>query len=222
MRIRSEPFGDDVAPQVLAELTKGLNRYKGFAKITVDYQLLMPAERSDLPEAEAGTFLAYRQSFSGERMRMPVQGLIWQSDADVPVLSEAFSSLHVPLVEHHVTWHRVVSPPWEAVRSCAGTVNSEAFLGAPAAAVLLQGAAAEREFLSINGLTKAELAWRIAYVFLEKVLHPPDGGSAGWNHGYRSLPADNPGWDELADANGNRPYRSSDFTQLFQYSTADS
>ena len=58
--------------------------------------------------------------------------------------------------------------------------------------------------LSINGLAKAELAWRIDYVFLEKVLHPADGGFAGWNHGYRSLPADNPGWDELADANGNR------------------
>ena len=139
MRIRSEPFGDDVAPQVLAELTEGLNRYKGFAKITVDYQLLMPAERSDLPEAEAGTFLAYRQSFGSERVRMPVQSLIWQADADVPVLSEAFASLQS-------RWSSITSPGigWSARRGrrCAAAParsTARCFSGPPRRRALAGG-----------------------------------------------------------------------------------
>ena len=95
--------------------------------------------------------------------------------------------------------------------------NAGDFLGAAAAHVLLVGATAEREFVRIGELAKAELAWRIGYVFLERAIKTDGGQLAGWNHSYRSLPADDPGWDELADAHGNRPYQSTDFSPLFQF-----
>ena len=217
MRARCEPLIDDVAPQVLNQLTEGLNRYNGFAKVTVDYQLLVPSERDDLPDAETGTFLTYRQDFSSERVRLPAQSLVWQDEPDVPVASEAAPSVRIPVIEHHVTWHRVVSPPWEAIRARQGTLNNGAFLGAPAGTVLLDGVTAAREFLRFDGLDKAELGWQIGYVFREKAVKTPDSTSPGWNHAYRSLPADDPGWDQPADANGNRPYLLSDFSGLFRF-----
>lgn len=217
MRTRCEPFADDVAPQVLSELTEGLNRYHGFAKVTVHYELLVPSERNDLPTVEDGTFLTYRQDYGGQRIKLPGHGLVWQGEPDVPVPPEAAPSLRIPVIEHHLTWHRVVNPPWEAIRRGVGTVNQAVFLGAPAANVLLDGAIAQREFLRIGELAKAELGWRMDYVFRERAIKAADGNLVGWNYSYRSLPADDPGWDELADANGNRPYPSSDFSQLFRF-----
>ena len=217
LRTRCEPFTNDVAPQVLSELTEGLNRYHGFAKLTVHYELLVPSERDDLPSIEPGTFLTYRQDYGSERMKLPGHSLAWQGEPDVPVPTEAVPAVRLPILEHHLTWHRVVNPPWEAIRRGAGTVNTGDFLGAAAAHVLLVGATAEREFVRIGELAKAELAWRIGYVFLERVIQTDGEQLAGWNHSYRSLPADDPGWDELADAHGNRPYQSTDFSPLFQF-----
>jgi hypothetical protein len=121
------------------------------------------------------------------------------------------------MVEHHLTWHRVVNPPWQAIRQCVGTVNGATFLGAAAETVLFDGATAEREFLRINGLARTELAWRISYVFRERAIKTGSGGIVGFNHAYRSLPTGNPGWDRLVDGAGNRPYPSSNLTQLFQF-----
>lgn len=217
MRARCEPFSDDVAPQVLNELTEGLNRYRGFAKVTVSYELLVPSDRKDLPTIEPGTFLTYRQQPGGETMVLPGHALSWAGAAGVPVPPEAVPALRVPLVEHHFTWHRVVSPPWEAIRNCMGTVNDAAFLRAAAGTVLFAGPTAEREFIRIDDLANPTLGWRIGYLFREKAVKTAGGGVAGWNHAYRSLPADDPAWDELVDAHGDRPYPSADFSQLFQF-----
>jgi hypothetical protein len=217
MRIRCEPFADDLTPQVLCELTEGLNRYHGFAKITVSYELLVPSNREDQPVVEPGTVLTYRQQPGGEIMTLPGHALAWAGAAEVPVPPEAVPPIYVPIVEHQFTWHQVVRPPWEAIRTSVGTVNDAVFLGAAAATVLFAGATAEREFIRIDELANPALSWRIGYLFREKAVKTPDDSIAGWNHAYRSLPADDPGWDELVDAHGNRPYLSSDFSPLFQF-----
>ncbi len=70
MRARVEAFGDDVVKQNLTDLTEGLNAYRGFAKVTIDYELLVPADRGDLPPAADGTFLTYRHAARlGDRSR---------------------------------------------------------------------------------------------------------------------------------------------------------
>jgi len=217
MRARCQPFADDVTPQVLNELTEGLNSYSGFAKVTVNYELLLPADRDELPEVEDGTFLTYRMDFGGEYTEISGHSMAWETEAEAPVPPEAIPTVRVPIIEHHVTWHRVVNPPWQAIRDGVATVNSGAFMGAAAGTVLFDGATAEREFIRLDELAHPELGWRISYVFREKAIKTGAGNIVGWNHRYRSLPADDPGWDELADANGNRLYRSSDFTSLFQF-----
>ncbi|MBN2476898.1 MAG: hypothetical protein JXB62_19985 [Pirellulales bacterium] len=219
LRIRCEPFADDVTPQVLTELTEGLNRYDGFAKITVDYELLVPSDRQDLPAIETGTFLTYRQDFGVEKVTLAGDGLTWVDAPTVEVPAEIEPALRVPTIEHDLTWHRVLDPPWAAIRNGVGTVNAQPFLGAAAGTVLLCGARAEREFINIDRFASPELAWQVRYVLLEKAVKAAGGDSVGWNHAYRSLPADAPGWDELTDPGGNRLYASTDFTQLFRFGT---
>jgi hypothetical protein len=216
MQVRCEPLADDVHPQVLSELTEGLNRYNGFAKVTVDYELLLPSGRADLPAVEEGTLLTYRQGSDADTMVLPGQALTWASGVEESVPPEAVPLIQVPIIEHRFTWRRVVSPPWEAIRLGVGTVNDPEFLGCAAGSVLFSGATTELEFTRFDDLSDPAMTWRIEYLFREKAVKTVDGSVAGWNHAFRSLPVEDPGWDELIDANGNRPYASSDFAQLFQ------
>jgi hypothetical protein len=219
MRTRCEPLADDLVVQEFPSLSEGLNRYHGFAKLTVRYELLVGSGRSDAPEVAPGTFLTYRQDRDYEIVPMADDALAWQDQPAAGIPEEAIPQVRVPIIVHHLTWHRVVSPPWAAIRAGVGTVNDAAFLGAAAGAVLFDGCATEPEFLRIGDLAQAELASRIEYVFREKAVKTGDGAIVGWNHAYRSLPADDPGWDQLVDAAGNRPYRSSDFAALFEFAT---
>jgi len=203
-----------------ADVAAQINSYSGkYAEIVVDYELLdAGTSRSDLPEHEEETFLTYRMDFGGEYVELPSHSLVWTSDATIPVPPEAVSTVRVPITEHHVTWHRVVNPPWQAIRDAAGTVNQAAFLGAAAETVLFDGATAEKQFIGIDDLMLPEFGWRITYVFREKAIKY-GGNVFGWNHAYRSLPHDAPGWDKLKDGNNENRYQTSDFTTLFQFAT---
>jgi hypothetical protein len=201
---------DDVASQ--------LNSYSGkYVQIVADYELLDASlSRPDLPRPRSGTFLTYRMDFGGEYAALPGETLYWASDAGIPVPPHSVPVVRVPITEHRVTWHRVVNPPWAAIRSCIGTVNDGAFLGAAAETVLFDGAAADKQFIRISQLKQPEFGWRITYVFREKAIHA-GGNTYGWNHRYRPLPQDNPGWDKLVDKNNNYLYRTADFGALFQF-----
>ncbi len=76
------------------------------------------------------------------------------------------------------------------------------------------------EFLRISETDEAEFAWRIEYVFREKTakLLIPEA-AAGWNHQYRSQPAEAAGWDRLHSAavSDHYVYRTSDFSALLEY-----
>ena len=165
MRTRCEPLTDDLVPQQLQSLTEGLNCYNGFAKITVYYELLVTSERADAPEVIEGTFLTYSQDRDYEVVPMADDSLTWQDEPTAGIPEEAIPQVRVPIVEHHLTWHRVVSPPWDAIRRCVGTVNDAEFLGAAAGTVLFDGCTTEPEFLRIGELAQAELASRIEYIF---------------------------------------------------------
>lgn len=217
--VRLEPWPpapDDQGP--FADITVQLNSYSGkFAQIVVDYELLDTSHaRRDLPQAQQGTLLSYRMDFGGEYLTLAGETLRWESDPTIPVPAAAVPTIRVPVSEHHLTWHRAVNPPWEAMRSCAGTVNQSAFLGAPAETVLFEGATADKRFLGIDGLRLPAFGWQITYVFRERTIKA-GGSTFGWNHRYRPLPQDFPGWDRLVDQRGQPLYRTSDFTPLFQF-----
>jgi hypothetical protein len=225
MRVRIEPFEswpDDQGR--FTDLTADMNRYSGqFVVVTVDYELAASLASGPLPEAEPGTTMTYRMDFGGEYVVLPSYGLRWASDATLPVSPDAVPTLRVPVSQHHVTWHRVVNPPWQAMRACRGAVNSAEFLGAAPETLLFDGAVAERVFAGLDELRHPQYAWRINYVFREKtikVLRDDGTDVYGWNHAYRTLPLSQPGWDRLVDAEGDTLYRSADFGALFEFGEA--
>jgi len=228
---RLEPWPEAPDDQgAFSDIQSELNSYSGkYALLVVEYELLVTELVGlDLPEPEQGTFMSYRMYFGGEYEDLSGDSLSWASGILDPITGErvavppdAVPTFRVPITEHHVTWHRVVNPPWAAIRQTAGCVNAAAFLGAPAETVLFDGAKAKKEFIGIDSLQYPQFGWRIEYVFREKVVKimqkEADPLSYGWNHRYRSLPAENPGWDRLVDAAGNARYRTADFNPLFRF-----
>lgn len=175
--------------------------------------------RDDLPEPESGTFLTYRMSARAEYIALSGQTMHWASDSSVPVPPDAIGSVRIPVIEHRITWHRAINPPWAAIRQCVGSVNNVPFLGAVAETVLFDGASTQRQFVRLNPLQQPEYGWRIDYTFLERAIHV-DGATYGWNHRYRSLPQNYPGWDVLLDGNQNALYSTANLATLFQFAAS--
>jgi len=177
------------------------------------------ATQQPAPPVELGTYVSYRQDRDYETVALPVDALTWQTEPTATVRSDDVPAVRIPLIVHRWTWHRVARPPWETIRRCIGTVNQGAFLGIAAGTLLFDGAEAQQQYLRLTSLTDNESNWQVSYVFREKAVKRSDGQIVGWNHAYRPLPADDPGWDELVDANGNRPYRAASFAELFRFGT---
>jgi len=218
-RVEVEPFPPSPDEQgTFADVTSQLNSYTGkFALVTVDYELVDERlSRKDLPRPEDDTFLTYRMDFGAEYEDISGHVMYWASDASLPVPPDVVPTIRVPITEHHITWHRVVNPPWQAIRESVGTVNALAFLGAAPETVLLDGVSADKQFVGIDELSQPQFGWRIAYVFREKAVKS-GGAIYGWNHQFRSLPPGGAGWDKLVDQAGNQLYRTSDFSALFRF-----
>jgi len=170
MRVGVEPFDDDLVEQQFPGLSEGLAAYHGFAKVTADYELLAPADRNDVPATEDNTLLSYRMDSGSETLTLAGDDLLWPGNPEATLPSDADGSVQLPYTRHLLTWHRVLSPPWTAMRNATGTLNDDTFLGAPAGTLLFEGATAGREFLRVSGLADAEFAWRIEYRFRENAL----------------------------------------------------
>jgi hypothetical protein len=218
--VRIEPFEKNPDDQgTFDDVTSDLNSYSGqFVEVVVDYALAGGGHPS-LPRAEDGTLLTYHMDFGGEYVALPGHALLWQSDGTLPVTPDAVPTLRVPIVEHCVTWQRVASPPWSAIRACVGAVNASEFLSAAAETVLLDGARASRQFIGLDDLGQPQFGWRLTYVFREKTLKILDDDQGdlayGWNHSYRADADNQIHWDRLVDDAGNALYRAVDFSPLF-------
>lgn len=172
MRVRVEPLMHDPTGQPLTGLTEGLGAYHGFARVTVDYEMLDPTEHAALAAPEPGTLLTYRTEPAEEHVLLPGDGLSWPGNPAAGFPADARGTVRLPAVRHRLTWRRVVRPPWSAIRRCTGALNEAEFLGAAVGTLLFEGAAAQREFLRLSELDKAEHVWRLEYSFRENPLRP--------------------------------------------------
>lgn len=87
----------------------------------------------------------------------------------------------LPTIEHQITWHRIVSPPFEAIRARLGTVNSDLIEFVTGKILphtfLLLGAEISRDILSDG--TKA---WNVSYRFSERrIVDEPDPDGASFS-----------------------------------------
>jgi len=233
-QVNVEPFKsatpDDVAE--FSDVEADINEYTGkLAHVVVHYETLLTSLPDNAPETEPGTFLTYSLDFSGEYMTVPLAGVRWESSADLPVEEDVFPNIRIPIVEHHLTWHRVINPPWSAIREMVGCVNTGAFMGAGAQTVLFDGVRGQKEFIYFDDFDNPLFGWEIEYVFREKSVKYLDYGgneqTAGWCHNFRSAVSDSepalaqPGWDRYiwgGDLVPNYIYREKAFEALFLFS----
>jgi hypothetical protein len=210
--IRFEPLDVDRPDQKeLSALTEDLNSYSGsFAKVTVVYETINDLDRPDGPENESGTQISYRMLHTAAYQEIGPGGWAWVNTS-APVPADRPLAKWIPTTEHHLTWYKVVAPPWETIRALQGTVNNTDFLNCPAGTLLFEGAEADKLFAGDFASGESSSCWKIKYVFRERSIK--HGGAVyGWYHFYRENP---PGWTE-AQAGSTKMYDEADFNTLFQ------
>lgn len=221
VRVHFEPFHDDIKDTVLTDISADLASYETFAVAVINYDWLQG--QIDDPPVEDG-WLTYRIDFAADGHVLPGRGLFWNSGGGDRGFREEdkFFIKRLPILEHHLTWHRVVSPPYRAIRKSIGTLNKAEFLGANIDTLLFDGASLDTEFLIPEDLGDPKQTWALTYLFREKRIIDGDGAFiGGWNYAYRSIPAGEAGWHEVVDSAGSKVYGSTDFENLIKYEEAD-
>ncbi|MBN1589403.1 MAG: hypothetical protein JW888_07805, partial [Pirellulales bacterium] len=214
--IRYEPVdADQPDQQELSSLSAGLNSYHhGLAKAIVRYETINELDRDDGPENETGTQISYRMQFSADLQEIGAGGWSWL-DTSVALPPDQPLIKRIPVTEHHLTWYKVVNPPWETIHALQGTVNASEFLSCPAGTLLFEGADANKLYAGDFESGASPFCWEIKYLFRERsVKH--NGGVHGWNHFYREDPA---GWVEVTNGSAGM-YDAADFNTLFQSASA--
>ncbi len=208
-----EPSRPDGAKVIT--LRSGANRYlDGGARITAMYTTRFDRDnqpRAEMPQPVDGTYLTYSADLGADYMATP--GRNWNWDAppgDPKVGADVNPGLLIPQGAFQLTWRRVALPPWDTIRQLRGKVNQAQFMGAPAETVLFLGAKATREFQFVEDGGY----WRIEYHFLENTKELTTGAKVGWNHFHKETSVAGEHWVAIEDADGTRPYKSGDFTQL--------
>lgn len=224
------------------EITEDLNGYTGqLAHMTIKYAWLPPASWPDPKNLdlniEPGTQLTYRSKLGGEYRSLPGLHVRWARNENLPVPKDAADTIRVPIVEHHLTWHRVTAPPIEAMRERVGKVNDALWNGYKKETLLYEGSTLDRQFIGfppvdpLGNPPGGWNPWKVTHVFREKILEDVNvattsaGGNVfqthiGWNHTWSNVSPDvEPIWDRLiptANPLDPGPYEVANFDALFQ------
>lgn len=236
--IKSVPWDTKVPDSAtFDEITEDLNGYTGqLAHLTVEYAWLPPANWPDPKNLdlnlEKGTHLTYRRKLGGEYRSLPGLHIQWRGNAAAPVPKDSAQTIRVPIIEHHITWHRVTAPPIDAMRERVGKVNDADWLGFRKETLLYEGSTLEAQFIGfppvdpLADLTGEWSPWKLTHVLREKVIidsdiddgFPDPGNTVGWNHTWRNS-VDGARWDRLVptiDTESHGQYKLANFDALFQ------
>mgnify|MGYP007059386626 CR=1 FL=1 len=197
--------GDDPVKPGEITLTNGSAATYDNAVVRVTYRIPFAGtghpDRDDLPGVPEGTYLSYSGEVGAEYVSVPGRSWEWTSD-DERLEGDIHPGLLLPTEDFTLTWHRVALAPWDAIRDAAGKLNSGTLLNYAAEQVLFVGARRRRRFQ----LQDVSL-WTLDYQFRAR--------RETWNKFYRP----GTGWAEIDDGSGNRPFATTSFDALFQYST---
>jgi len=215
--IEIEPFPEDVSSGPPGTLREEVSSYP-YAIVEATYTIPEHGNdrsRPDLPDVPQGTFLSYSSELGTEHTTVPGRTWQWQGGGDVP--ADQAPSILVPTEDIRLTWERVPSPPWAALRDKRGMVNSGNFLNHTEGTVLFLGARTSREFqVQGDGL------WRLDFHFKVRAMPATNTstGKFGWNFGYRE-DATGEKWQRIQARQGaavhRYPYGQTDFQALFQF-----
>lgn len=204
------------------DYAKILARYNQGYVITAHYDTLFEASAtrvragisSTLISAAAGTFLNYQQEFGAEIQLTPAATFKWKV-LDKPVGQGLQPGIVIPATIHTLTWHPVIKPPFTKIPLIEGAVNSGTFLAAPAGNLLFLGCQPKQIFRFQQGNNPY---YTMPYRFAEQAKYLSDGTTAkGWNFLYNEAVSSGEHWQEICNSSNQAPYRSKDFSELFQY-----
>lgn len=129
-----------------------------------------------------------------------------------PVTASVRPACMVPTTDLTITWHRVYSPPWGAIRRCRGAVNNSIYMGANPGTLLYTGADGDQD-----ATTDSLKPWKLNQMFSETSPGlDVNGLIAGWNHFMRPDGPNAGKYHLLIDGNANHMYQSQEFANLFQ------
>lgn len=197
-----------------------------FARIKVAYGPLTPPNANDnLPD---GTYAEYEQEEAGEFFEIPGSKMAWYPSlkpTNVPAVTL------ISMTDHSIQWHRVPTPPWDAISSLKGCVNETAFR-IPATGqwvapetLLFMGSKVKKTF----NLFTAAGTWSLSYRFRERsikafrsatgaIYTTSSAASAatviGWNHSYRQ---ETNAWERRVNPLLEKEYQTGAFTSLFAF-----
>ncbi len=172
------------------------------AFITATYKIPFQSDgqsRADLPSVPSGTYLDYTSDHGAEYLTLPGRDWEWDGTND-KLPADIAPGIIMPTEEFTLTWSRVTSPPWNAIRDTKGKINGSTFLNHAAGKVLFMGARARKSFQ-----LSEQTFWTLHYAFRVRAQE--------WNRFYHK---DN-GWTKVDDGSGNPPYASGTFSNLFQF-----
>ena len=105
--------------------------YYSLALLTITYssvQVEFPNQSSDSPDTPDGSTevlgLVHQLSSGGEVITLDDASLYWSDYTSVKGTKVSAHKV-VPTIEHNIQWKRVLSPPWEAMRTLIGKVNDK-------------------------------------------------------------------------------------------------
>jgi len=114
-------------------------------------------------------FLSHSWSAGGEIITVENADMKWSGgDAARAHAAASNANFIVPTIEHSITWHRVKTPPFEAIRSALGKVNVSTMdfdtgTNIWPETLLFLGAELSRDIL-----TDGTRAWQVVYKFSER------------------------------------------------------
>lgn len=157
------------------------------------------------------TLVTRKWSFTGEFLTIPASSVKWDN-GDAVENEEISAAKIIPMIEHALTLHKVLSIPWTTIKDCIGKVNQNAindsiFDSVAAEQLLYMGASIDWKLT-----TDGNEEWTIEHRFQErKVKHAAN--EYGWNHFWRP---DKKRWEKLKDDNGDNIYpKTTSFSSLF-------
>jgi len=124
---------------------------------------------SDPESKDPVPFLSHSWSAGGEVVTMENAEMTWSGGAKAKAHAAASNAnFIVPTIEHSITWHRVHSPPFAAIRSALGKVNKTTMdfdtgENIWPETLLFLGAELNRDILS-----DGSRAWQVVYKFSER------------------------------------------------------
>jgi hypothetical protein len=152
-------------------------------------------------------WIRHEVTVGGEWIGLPAEGLEWEQgnpnnpfDAGKAASDKVNAAAVYPTIEHVVTLMHVRRPPWNAIRSLLGKVNSTPYAGGAAERVMFLGG----EFRWGRDST-GNSEWEMTYKFSEKLR--------SWQEFFRP---ESGRFEVLRRLGGGKLFEAGNFNALFQ------